>query len=345
VTLKLTVAPSTSGENIEFSPDTGITVETSSFTIALDPRKAVSSDYSFVSHAHIDHVHSADGRSKVLASKETAQLASVRGYDLGETIDVADGIDLVDSGHILGSKAILINDRVFYTGDVSSRDRAFLKGCKGIKCDTLIMETTYGRSHYIFPKVEDVVRRVNSFIARCFDRGRPVVLTGYPLGKAQLISYFFKSWEPVYLHDSIDAINSAHVDLGVSLRHYPRFEQTKSFAAKLSRGPWLMIAPMSGVRSSFIKSLREGYNAAVAAFSGWAADIGYRRRLGLDDAYEMSDHCDFNELVELAKYCNPSKVYTVHGFEEEFAKHLQSLGFDAEPLSNLANPRTISNYV
>ena len=33
---------------------------------------------------------------------------------------------LIDSGHILGAKGLLFDD-VFYTGDICTRDRAFLK--------------------------------------------------------------------------------------------------------------------------------------------------------------------------------------------------------------------------
>lgn len=342
---KLNERPAFPGNGkLRISSGNGITVETSSFTVALDPRIASSCDYTFVSHAHIDHVHKPLGNSKVLASKETARLAGLRGYDLGETADVTDGLELFDSGHILGSKAILIDDRVFYTGDISRRDRAFLKGCTGVKCETLIMETTFGRKHYVFPETEDILRSVNVFISRCFDKGRPVILTGYPLGKAQLISYFLESWDPVYLHDSVHAMNSAYIELGIDLRSFPRFETDAEFDAKLKRGPWLLIAPMSSGRSNFVKSMRQKYNAAVGAFSGWSMDPGYKYRMGLDAAFAVSDHCDFKELVELVRYCNPSMVYTLHGFAEEFANYLHTLGFEASPLSQENDQEKTTNY-
>ena len=63
---------------------------------------------------------------------------------------------------------------------------------------------------------------------------------------------------------------------------------------------------MSG-RSAFIKSLREKYNALVIAFTGWAVDPNYRFSMGVDYAFDLSDHCDFNELVELAKYLRSSQ--------------------------------------
>src|SRR5487761_1024044 len=112
----------------------GITVNTPSFSIALDPRSASESNYAFVSHAHIEHVHVPNGKSKIIASQETKELAKMRGYNLGKSDCEVSGIETIDSGHILGS-----------------RDRAFLKGFKGVKCETLIIESTYGRGHYVFP--------------------------------------------------------------------------------------------------------------------------------------------------------------------------------------------------
>ncbi len=322
------------GGGISISNGNGIIIKTKSFSIALDPKRPASCDYTFVSHAHIDHVHVPNGKSKIIVSGETKELAKARGYDLGETSKEAPGIEPVDSGHIFGSRGVLVKDKVFYTGDLSVRDRAFLKGCRGVKCDTLIMETTYGRPHYLFAETEKVQSQVNCFIAQCFDRCRPVVLTGYPLGKAQLISSLFSDWEPVYLHDSIHKMNSSHIHLGVKLKEFDRFDEGNAeFERKLTMGPWVLIAPTFGGRSPFIKTLREKYNAAIATFSGWAVDSRYKYVTNVENAFPISDHCDFRELENLVKYCNPSTVYTVHGFASEFASHLRDLGFDAEPLN------------
>jgi putative mRNA 3-end processing factor len=326
-------------DGITISHGNGITVTTPSFSISLDPRSASDCDYSFVSHAHIDHVHVPNGKSKVIASKETKDLARMRGYDLGRSYPEISGIELVDSGHILGSRAILIKDRVLYTGDLSTRDRAFLKGCKGVKCETLIIESTYGRRHYVFPETENLISQVNRFISECFDRCRPVVLTGYPLGKAQLLSYLFDMWEPVYVYESIHKMNSGHIKLGVGLKEYDQFSSTKEFQEKIGRGPWVLIAPSTGGKSSFVRTMKERYNAVIATFTGWAIDSGYRYSTSLDRVFPMSDHCDFNELVSFVKRCDPTKVYTVHGFSDEFALYLTRLGYDAESLETLNDPQ------
>ncbi|HYB03705.1 MAG TPA: hypothetical protein VED17_04540, partial [Nitrososphaerales archaeon] len=85
------------GKRITVSHRGGILVKTGGYSLALDPKRASKSDFSFVSHAHIDHVHSPDGNSKVIASKETVALAKVRGYRLKDAIEQQGGIDLVDA--------------------------------------------------------------------------------------------------------------------------------------------------------------------------------------------------------------------------------------------------------
>ncbi len=55
--------------------------------------------------------------------------------------------------------------------------------------------------------------------------------------------------------------------------------------------------------------------------------------MNLDYVIPFSDHCDHSELLEVVKKCNPSKIYTFHGFEEEFANYLVKLGYDAKSVS------------
>jgi len=334
-------APLSNGISIT-KKEEGIIVKTPSFSIALDPSRASNCDYTFVSHAHIDHVHSPGGRSKIIASRETATLAKVRGYNLGETLEESKGVTLLDAGHILGSRAILIEDSVLYTGDFSHRDRGFLKGLKGIKCDTLIMETTYGKRHYVFREMDEIVKQVSKVIADCFHNCRPVVLAGYALGKAQLLSYLFDTWDPIYLHESVHKLNAAHIDLGVKLREFKRCDSKSQ--SLLERAPWIMIAPFSSGRSAFVRQLREKYRAAVIGFTGWAIDPGYKYSMGLDYAFDVSDHSDYNELIEFAKECNPCTILTVHGFASDFAEDLRKLGFEADSLEDHSGQSRLSGF-
>jgi Cft2 family RNA processing exonuclease len=69
----------------------------------------------------------------------------------------------------------------------------------------------------------------------------------------------------------------------------------------------------------------------IAILTGWAVDSGSKGWFGVDEAFPLSDHADFSELVEYAKSAEPQKIYTVHGFSE-FPDFLRKEGFDAEQL-------------
>jgi putative mRNA 3-end processing factor len=327
---------------IRVSSNSGIQVDVGETRFVLDPKGAVRADWAFVSHAHIDHMHNPARGEKVIASKETGDLAKARGYDLGRTVEEVEGVELLDSGHILGSRAIKIADEVFYTGDASGRERAFLGKCRTRQARILIMETTYGSPEYVFPQTAKLVREVNGLIGSAFDRGRPVVLMGYPLGKAQLLAYYFSSWEPLYFHERVAEMNTIHVNYGVPLKAGHSFNP-KEDADSLPSGPWVMVAPMASSRSRLMAHLRKKYGAILVAFSGWAVRGGYSRSLGADYSFPLSDHCDYSELIKLVEAVSPETVYTTHGFAAEFASDLRRMGFSARTLS--AYQSSLSDYV
>jgi putative mRNA 3-end processing factor len=320
----------------------GIQVEYGSKKYLLDPRRPSHADCTFVSHAHVDHMHRPSKSELVLSSRETRELAAARGYDLGETVESIDGIELLDSGHILGSRALRIEDEIFYTGDASGRSRAFLKRCETKRTRVLIMETTYGSPGYTFPSTAKLVREVNGLIGEMYHRGKPVILMGYPLGKAQLLSYFFSSWDPFFVHESVARINAVHIRHGVRLKEGRRFDPEEDLRS-LPQGPWLMIAPLSHGRSRVLAHLKKAYGAVLVAFSGWATDPGYAHSMATDYAFPLSDHCDYDELIRLVREVSPEEVYTTHGFAAEFARDLRKIGFAARPLTTYQS--SLSEYL
>lgn len=320
----------------------GIQVELGKTRYVLDPHAHVRADYTFVSHAHIDHMHTPAKNERIIASSVTSELAKARGYDLGDTSEAAEGVELLDSGHILGSRAIRIQDEVYYTGDASGRARAFLGKCKTRQARILVTETTYGTPEYIFPSTAKLVKEVNTLIASAYDRGNPVVLMGYPLGKAQLLSYFFSSWDPIFYHESVAEMNRIHIEHGVPLNAGERFDPARDLD-RLPHGPWVLVSPMASGKSRVMAHLKKKYGAILVAFSGWAMGQGYRYMMGADYSFPLSDHCDYRELLNLVQAVSPEMVYTTHGFAAEFAGDLRKLGFSARPLG--AYQSSLSDYI
>ncbi|MDA4135170.1 MAG: exonuclease [Thaumarchaeota archaeon] len=329
--------------HVNISLRNGIFVELEGKSYSLDPSGPVKADYTFVSHAHLDHVQKgSDRNSRVLASRETCLLAGARGFQIGQPNPDADsdGVALLDSGHILGARAICIDDELLYTGDAAGRDRAFMGRCKTRKARVMITESTFGTTNYVFPPIPEVVKEVNQTIATMFDKGRPVVLMGYALGKSQVLSNLFSSWSPLYVHEEVSRMSDVYRDCGIALK---KGERVPEDLGNLERGPWVMFTPVLSTRNALIQRLKKDYGAAIVAFSGWAADPGYRYSLGADYAFPLSDHCDYRELLALVKEVSPELVYTTHGFTEEFAHDLRMEGFDAKPLTDVQQA-VLSDY-
>jgi putative mRNA 3-end processing factor len=303
-------------------------------SISLDPKRQYDSDFTFVSHAHTDHLalrrrKCSEGTRKILASQATVVIASSRGHDLETPVETPEEYRLVDTGHILGSRGFLIPDEFFYTGDISTRKRAFLNGLRLPKVKNLILESTFARPEYVFPSLEQCIHEANVLISKMYNQGIPLILMGYPLGKAQLLTEFFKHWDPLIVHESVDEMNSVYRRLGIPLKDGMTISQAREKGVIKPGVPWIMISPFLSRGAELIKTLKSCCNAVTVGFTGWATRARFRQVMGLDYAIPISDHCDYNELLEIVRYCNPEKVYTIHGFADSFAMELRTIGYDA----------------
>jgi putative mRNA 3-end processing factor len=162
-----------------------------------------------------------------------------------------------------------------------------------------------------------------------YDLGIPVILMGYTLGKAQLLTKLFGHWDPI-IHDSVAKINSIYSELGVKLESVMTHSQAQEKGILAKNKPWVMVAPLMSSRCAFLKEIKSRYGAVTIGFTGWAIGSRYRYMMGLDYVMPLSDHCDYNELLAAVRQCRPEKVYTFHGFAKEFAEALMRIGFDAE---------------
>ena len=307
----------------------GILCEIDDKKILLDPKTTDSSGVNFVSHAHADHLPSKNG-GQILSSIETNHIANLRGFKMQNHVTSLDEFSLVDSGHILGSKGLLFDD-VFYTGDICTRERGFLEAAKIPKCKTLITECTFGMPEFVFPKLEETKNQVNELISQFYSKGIPVIMMGYQLGKAQTITQLFGHWSPLYFHDSVKQMNDLHNKLGVNLSEGMGHTEAQN-KGLLDKKPWIMVAPMMSEKNPFIREMKTKYGAVTIGFSGWAKSTRFSFGRRADYSIPLSDHCDFDELVEMVTKSGAEKVYTIHGFVEEFAQHLRTLGIDAQPL-------------
>jgi len=307
----------------------GILCQVNGKRVHLDPKTIDTAGVNFVSHAHSDHLPKKNGGT-ILTSIETSEIANLRGFKMENHTQKIDDFSLIDSGHILGAKGLLFED-IFYTGDICTRDRGFLKGAKVPKCKTLITECTFGLPEFVFPKIVDIQKQVNKIISELYEKGIPVILLGYQLGKAQTITQLFGHWGPLYLHDSIKEMNQLHQKFGISLYDGISHSEAEKNGL-LEKKPWVMVAPMMSQKNEFLKTMKSKYGAVTIGFTGWAQSSRFAFGRRADYSIPLSDHCDFIELVDMVVKSGAEQVYTIHGFVEEFAEHLREIGISAQPL-------------
>jgi len=298
--------------------------------IVADSRKA-SGEKNVVTHAHFDHMHQ-DSSTEVICSKKTGELFQARLNEEFNYRTSAEGLELIDSGHIIGSSALkfeMNGEKVLYTGDASTRDRAYLEGFNAPQADTLVMETTYGIPNYRFPAQKKVEENIREWIEQ--NNERPLILFGYSLGKAQKIQYIVEKFtdRPMIAHGSVKNMNDVVqevTDLSFSAKPYGKNKQVLE-----ENG--ILIAPSNTSQADWVQKVVDEYGALKGGFSGWAVSDSFKYRGDYDKTFVLSDHCDFDELVEMVEQVNPEKVYTLHGFDEAFAKHLKKeLGVNARAL-------------
>ncbi|HEX6250591.1 MAG TPA: MBL fold metallo-hydrolase [Gemmatimonadaceae bacterium] len=298
----------------------------------LDARRAPG--LTFVSHAHSDHCSSAP---RIVCTKETAELHRRR-RGVKEVVTLAFGeqlplrnstLQLTPAGHTLGSAMAIVRSEegvLAYTGDYKLRPGPFSAGVTVPRCDTLVMECTFGQPRYRFPPETEVLERLFAFIDAALAAGDVPVVLAYAFGKTQDALYHLTMrGYHVGVHGPGAALCQAHVDLGY---HFPGPGSWSTWPNATSRPQVLLMTPRG--RDSLPGSSRR---YRCVHLTGWACSRNPARFTGRDFALPFSGHADFAELERTAAESGARKIYTVHG-APGFAAYLRSRGYDARHLGS-----------
>ncbi len=285
-------------------------------------------DLAFVSHAHTDHTRR--HRVAVMTEDTLALLAperrphATRLLPLGLPCAHGDAtLTLHDAGHMLGSAQLLFEhggSRLLYTGDLKLRHGLGQPDTPVPAADVVVLESTYGRPHFRFPDPDSVAEAIALWCRRALDARVTPVLLANALGKAQELMVALAPFGLRFaLEERCVPFAAAYEAAGVAL---PEWTPLEGEPAGL-----VVVAPPAG--KDAVRRL-ERYRTALV--SGWAQDASFWRVFGADLAFPLSDHCDFDELLEVVRRSGADKVYTVHGFPDDLARHLRRRGVRAHAL-------------
>jgi hypothetical protein len=294
-----------------------------------------------VSHAHADHMKA---HGQVFATPATAAMMRLRGaatpnfHEVGfhETFCYRDGeespcVTLLPAGHVLGSSQVLVEHegmKLLYSGDFKLRASRSSEVAEVPQADVLVMETTFGLPKYRFPDNEEVLGDIRRWCRSVLNTGsRPVVLC-YSLGKGQEVLAGLDGVDfPIYLHEKHFHMANLYREFGVKLPPYRLYvpgaplDGVLLCASGCRKGRWFAdLARRESLKTSYV--------------SGWALDAGAKWRFGTDHAFPLSDHAGYDDLMAYVGLSGAGTIYTMHGFDEQFARDLRKQGYLALPLKH-----------
>lgn len=285
-----------------------------------------------VTHGHLDH---AKKHGEIIATEKTIRILDHRmgkrhaiSLDFNTAFEI-DGCELTlfPAGHILGSAQVLVQRdgmRVLYSGDFNLEKSATAEEIEIPEADILIMECTFGKPFYQFPARTKVEEQLLSFVQDTLQQKRTPVVIGYVLGKAQeAMKILGDGGFEMAVHGSVAQLATIYEEFGVRFGHWQKFQKSELEGK-------VIIAPPQALKTRTLKNLP---GVTTVFLSGWALHSGMKFRRGFDEALPLSDHADFDGLIEYVRKVKPKKIYTTHGFDE-FPNHLRELGFDAELLKS-----------
>ena len=312
--------------------------------VPIDAKASCKAEKAVISHGHSDHV-ATNKVTEYICTPETEAIirhryskeANFAPLKFDKKLSFGDStISLHNSGHILGSAQVLVEaaKTVAVTNDFKVQDSIIQKGALPLKCDILVLESTFGQPCYSFPKREEVYRQIGNFVKEKGKQGF-VVLAGYSLGKAQELTKVVNEYAGIapLVHESVYGNNKVYESHGTKLGNFIKLDHNLNESS-------VLIMPPSLVNHNLLQVLEFSLHKKI--FSGMAT--GWNFRNGFNEIFPLSDHADFQQLLDYTKQAEPKLVITMHGKERELASYVQRrLGIAARPLGEKGQ-KTISEY-
>jgi len=298
--------------------------------VYLDPWKPV--DKAIISHGHADHSrwgHKAyiTHHINVPIIKHRLGEINVTGKEWGETFTIKNvKFSLHPAGHIIGSSQIRVEHKGevwVFTGDYKTEDDGIATPYEPIKCHTFITECTFGLPAFKWRPQSEVFNDINTWWSDNKAEGKTSVIFGYSLGKAQrLLRYLDTDIGKIYTHGAIENMTEV-------IRPLSPMPETTRVTRETKKEELLgniVVAPPSAHGSTWIRKM---VPYVTASASGWMTFRGARRRRAIDKGFVLSDHCDWQGLLESIEATGAEKIISTHGYTDIFTRYLLEQGYDA----------------
>ncbi len=337
-------------------------------------------DQALLTHAHLDHsgtVAWLTGNDyKVISTPPTAKLAAFmavdslkiatfEGYSIPfdeEDVRLMEAgflhthyerkrvvedleVTLHSAGHIPGATMYQIDgeDRTLFTGDLNTIPMRLVNGAKPVKCDTLVIETTYaGRDH---PPRRELEHDLRAKVEEVVDRHGRVIIPAFAMGRTQemmmvLFDLGLEIWvdgmgtkltktmleDPHYLADAHElaraetAINPVWSAKGRAMAQ--RGDVIITTSGMLHGGPVMTYLRAMGAdkRNAVLLTGYQvpGTNGRTLMTDGYVVDEGETIKVDAEvEFFDFSAHAGHKELKDFIRGCAPQRLVLMHGDNRE----------------------------
>ncbi len=300
----------------------------------IDPCRAV--ERAVITHGHSDHCRW--GMERYLCAEPGLAVLRARlganapidpiAYGKALTINGVK-VSLHPAGHILGSAQVRVEvggEVWVVAGDYKVEPDLTCAPFELVKCHGFVTESTFGLPIYKWRPQSETFADINRWREENQREGKCSILLGYSLGKAQRLLAGLSDIGPIVVHGAVSEINEAYQWGGIRL---PATSTTREHKRGHTYEGTTVVAPPGVVGSSWLRAFGP---CSIAFASGWMALRIRQKSPGLDRGFVVSDHVDWESLLDVVKGTGAADIWVTHGYSAQVARHLKSLGMKARVL-------------
>ena len=304
----------------------------------IDPVQPV--DRAMITHGHADHARS--GHKEVWATRQTLDIMAIRyGEEFCETrheMPLREGtrvngvmVSFFPAGHVLGSAQVKVEKdgtSIVAAGDYKRRADPTCEPFEPVPCDVFITEATFALPVFRHPDDRGEIDKLLASVRQFPDATHLVGV--YALGKAQRVIKLIRQAGyngPIYIHGALkklcDYYESEGIDLGPVEAATLEKGVKKDFSGSIVLGP----------PSAFTDKWARRFPNPITCFaSGWMQVRQRAKQRGVELPIILSDHCDWDELIDTITEIAPKELWVTHGRDDALVRWCQLNNITARPL-------------
>ncbi|MEL6965807.1 MAG: ligase-associated DNA damage response exonuclease [Pseudomonadota bacterium] len=304
----------------------------------IDPVQPV--ERALITHGHADHARA--GHHTVWATRQTLDIMAIRygqehcvlghAVALRETFTV-NGVTVGfwPAGHVLGSAQILVEHagvRIVASGDYKRRADPSCAPFEPVPCDVFITEATFALPVFRHPDTPGEIAKLLQSVRQFPDSAHLVGV--YALGKAQRLIRLLRDQGhngTIYIHGALKKLCAYYEAQGIALG--PLSPATVEGGEKGDFAGAIVLGPPSAFTDKWARRFPEPITCFA---SGWMQVRQRAKQRGVELPLILSDHCDWDELIDTITELSPKEVWVTHGRDDALVRWCALNGITARPL-------------